>query len=1084
MRKILTFLSFFTLLLTVPVATFASAQVLIYPGTELHQNAETDLPSPEKYVWEVFQGDEMIQTIKGEEFSYLFSDAGIYQILLTITDSSGETERTHIDVVVGDVKKRNLPLKAVLHTLPAGDESGEVILSPQNPKILFYSEASQGGVVEYRIDQDIHVDSDGDGNPANDVDNKFHKSFQDGSVFPLEYADTSVSPVARLTVLSREGNSSTADVVIRFLETPKEGSLSAKIASIPPAGVSGERKGKIFLYNDEADVIFSFAGSKGNIVQYWFDKNILVDSDGDGDPARDIDNINHPSFVTGEPLQVRFLKSDGVEQTVQFIAVSAEGKGSVVQRKIIFDEGGAPLWIEPKQEMNPELLVDQTEIEVGKPVEFHIIGTPPGTKYSWDFNGDGQEDASGTEVKMTHTYQEPGQYVVEVTSILGDIEQSVDHIITVIKEEILFSPPTSSFNTEKQDNNVHFVNLSAPDKKMEDQTLLYQWDFGDGNTSSEKNPEHKYIKAGEYEVLLTVTDSMGTTSKQSEPVTILAEDVAPEQAGSSLAEFEIKKEGNSISFFPLSAQEGADSESLVETYQWDFGDGNTSSEVSPNHTYSQAGDYEVLLMVTDALGKTSEFTTPVHVAEEDVAASPSEEEGSLVNLPLAPDEKSFSWWKILFFLPLFLLGGVLLLLFFRKVESPDLGFGEIVREEMEKWMEKTGKVKNIEKDEFGEGNIGSNSEKKEEKPTIESSPFAGIKQEDAEEKKADSDIFQKIAQEDSDISSSPEKLIEKKQPSIVADNPSLNERENIPDWLKTPEKQEGEKASQEIPESNKVIPSPSLDSKENLPEWLKPGPVQDAKEVTPKENPTPDRIKETPPPVTPQGITPEQKPSPSLPPQSAPSPVQKSTPPPVPKAVSPVAQEGRDASVQKSTPPFVSSENKQGVPPRNTPPKKPSPSLPPQSETKKVVQKPKEDRFRKPQKAPRKNPKDTFIPSGAPRLASQQPQNPHKNRTQKSNISPSPLEKRETRTKNNPQIQIQKDSPSGSTLSVQKKMNPQESISGNVHISSNTTPASISPEKEIKSDHAHENVQEKQKNITGEVILPIPPDLPSQKNTE
>jgi hypothetical protein len=52
----------------------------------------------------------------------------------------------------------------------------------------------------------------------------------------------------------------------------------------------------------------------------------------------------------------------------------------------------------------------------------------------------------------------------------------------------------------------------------------YQWDFGDGSTSTEKNPTHKYSKAGDYEYNLTVTDDGGDSDYITGEITIIAEE--------------------------------------------------------------------------------------------------------------------------------------------------------------------------------------------------------------------------------------------------------------------------------------------------------------------------------------------------------------------------------------------------------------------------------------------------------------------------------------------------------------------------------------------------------------------------------
>jgi hypothetical protein len=68
----------------------------------------------------------------------------------------------------------------------------------------------------------------------------------------------------------------------------------------------------------------------------------------------------------------------------------------------------------------------------------------------------------------------------------------------------------------------------------------------------------------------------------------------------------------------------------VESYAWSFGDGGTSSEQSPQHTFTEPGTYEVELVVTNATSTSSATTT---ITAEEPSPSPSATPG-----PIVPDE--------------------------------------------------------------------------------------------------------------------------------------------------------------------------------------------------------------------------------------------------------------------------------------------------------------------------------------------------------------------------------------------------------------------------------------------------------------
>lgn len=63
--------------------------------------------------------------------------------------------------------------------------------------------------------------------------------------------------------------------------------------------------------------------------------------------------------------------------------------------------------------------------------------------------------------------------------------------------------------------------------------FTYEWDFGDGSTSEQKNPKHSYSESGEYTVSFTVIDSVGTTETAEATVVILSENGGNGEDGES-----------------------------------------------------------------------------------------------------------------------------------------------------------------------------------------------------------------------------------------------------------------------------------------------------------------------------------------------------------------------------------------------------------------------------------------------------------------------------------------------------------------------------------------------------------------------
>lgn len=111
----------------------------------------------------------------------------------------------------------------------------------------------------------------------------------------------------------------------------------------------------------------------------------------------------------------------------------------------------------------------------------------------------------------------------------------------------------------------------------------YLWNFGDGNTSTDKEPKHTYEKEGTYTVTLTAKDAKNKES-------ITTQTIKVERPALS-ADFDFAKSSDvapaTVTFENLST--GADK------YVWDFGDYTQSEEENPTHKYRFSGNYTVKL---------------------------------------------------------------------------------------------------------------------------------------------------------------------------------------------------------------------------------------------------------------------------------------------------------------------------------------------------------------------------------------------------------------------------------------------------------------------------------------------------------
>ncbi|WP_256717769.1 PKD domain-containing protein [Shewanella sp. UCD-KL12] len=160
--------------------------------------------------------------------------------------------------------------------------------------------------------------------------------------------------------------------------------------------------------------------------------------------------------------------------------------------------------------------------------------------------------------------------------------------------------PTANANGAYTGSAGQSIQFSSQGSNDSDGNIVsFEWDFGDGSASTLANPSHAYSVVQNYTVTLTVTDNGGLTHSSTTTASVTgSQNVAPVAMANGPYSGEVD---SAISF---SSQGSSDSDGSIASYSWDFGDGNTSSQASPNHTYVSAGDYTVTLTVTDNLGAT------------------------------------------------------------------------------------------------------------------------------------------------------------------------------------------------------------------------------------------------------------------------------------------------------------------------------------------------------------------------------------------------------------------------------------------------------------------------------------------------
>ena len=145
----------------------------------------------------------------------------------------------------------------------------------------------------------------------------------------------------------------------------------------------------------------------------------------------------------------------------------------------------------------------------------------------------------------------------------------------------------------------------------------YVWDFGDNTSGTGITASHRYTAAGSYLARLTVTDSNGASNQSA------AQTVAVDSGAGPTANFLFSPSsptvGQNIFFNGITSTAGT-GHSIVR-YDWDFGDGSRRSGSSVSKSYSAAGQYSVVLTVTDEVGQTAQSVNTVTVGASPATAA-------------------------------------------------------------------------------------------------------------------------------------------------------------------------------------------------------------------------------------------------------------------------------------------------------------------------------------------------------------------------------------------------------------------------------------------------------------------------------
>jgi PKD repeat protein len=236
----------------------------------------------------------------------------------------------------------------------------------------------------------------------------------------------------------------------------------------------------------------------------------------------------------------------------------------------------------------------QTYNAAGNPVTF-TNQTNAGTwTWGWKF-GDG---GVSTAQNPAHTYTNIGDFNVVLTVRNVSCTDSVKHTVTVRPQA-----PVAQFDSIPSGCSPLSITINNTSLYTNTPGTTYFWSFGDGSTSTAKNPTYTYFDAGTYRVELTVRGP-GGVSTMSRIVNAYPSPIASLKLNPNY----VYVNDEAVRFFNLS-QGG-------ERYIWNFGDGDTSMMKEPTHKYMEEGIFDITLWAYSANGCVDQYVLSPGVTVE------------------------------------------------------------------------------------------------------------------------------------------------------------------------------------------------------------------------------------------------------------------------------------------------------------------------------------------------------------------------------------------------------------------------------------------------------------------------------------
>lgn len=233
--------------------------------------------------------------------------------------------------------------------------------------------------------------------------------------------------------------------------------------------------------------------------------------------------------------------------------------------------------------------------------------------FTWNFrDADNNTVTTFSDTNVTHTYVGGGLYKPFLTAESSEYDSEQGRLVTcrarypdtanqTLRIVAVNSTPVAAFGATNACSSfsIDFTDSSEIDSGSVTQ---YYWKFGDGDTSTQRNPTHNYADTGTYTVTFYVYGSSGCYDSIEKTISV----APPPTANFSVSETCFN---DSTQFTDSSSTANA----YIVRWEWDFGDFSTSVFQNPKHQFSSVTSYPVKLKILTNAGCADSITKNIAI---------------------------------------------------------------------------------------------------------------------------------------------------------------------------------------------------------------------------------------------------------------------------------------------------------------------------------------------------------------------------------------------------------------------------------------------------------------------------------------